>query len=298
MTNLVKFSSVAVLSLLICACSHKTEANTPLSPEAINLLKESRANMVYVPGGTFTMGKIKYEGQTYSFYPHPVTLSSFYMSKDNVSYGEYDAYTKATGQPTIDADLLKYHYFARGPNYLVGVNWYQANDYCAWLAKNTGLAYALPTEAQWEYAARDGGKSNWMFPTNNGKAEPGVNFPSFKQVINQNPDQQQGTPEPLPIGSIPCTPMDICGLAGAANQWVSDWEAAKFSDQPVTDPQGPATGTQKVLRGGGPGYNDGFNNNFNRSGEDPNADAAGFHCVINSSEPSNKLSAFATGYPK
>jgi len=297
MTKLVKVSSIVALSVLLCACGHKTQANAALSPETINLLKESRASMIHVPGGTFTMGEIKYEGQTYSFYPHPVTLSSFYMSKDNVSYGEYDAYTKETGQPTIDAGLLKYHYFARGPHYPVGVTWYQAHDYCAWLAKNTGLPYALPTEAQWEYAARDGGKPNWMFPTNDGKAEPGINFPSDQQVSSQ-PGTVPGSEEALPVGSIPCTPMGICGLTGAVNEWVNDWEAANFSDQPVTNPQGPATGTQKLLRGGGPGYNDGYNNNIGRSGEDPNADAAGFHCVINSSEPSNQLGAFAPGYPK
>jgi len=219
------------------------------------------------------------------------------MSKDNVSYGEYDTYTQATNQATIDANLIKYHYFSRGNKYPVpDVSWYQAHDYCAWLAKNTGLSYSLPTEAQWEYVARNRGNVNWPYPTNNGQLELGKNFPSFEQLTNQYPQQQQGDFAPMPIGSIPCTPMGICGLAGQVGNWVNDWYQPKYDLTPVTDPQGPATGTQKVVRGGGGGTAQ-YENSFERAGQDPSL-GNGFRCVINSSEPSNQLGAFATGYPK
>lgn len=130
------------------ACSSKTN-------QVNQLLQNSRNNMVFVQGSTFIMGEVKYQGQTYDQGAHSVTLSSYYMSKDNISYGEYDTYTQSTNQPYIDDAMRKIKYFGRAANFPVSTaTWNQAHDYCAWLAKETGQPYALPTEAQWEYAAR------------------------------------------------------------------------------------------------------------------------------------------------
>lgn len=287
-----KISTILLLAISLQACADKS------SDETMQLLKSSRANMVYVQGGTFTMGQLNTDISTTSSYtPHQVTLSSYYISKDNVSYGEYDAYTQATGQPYINQQAKSEGLFYRASNYPVfGLTWYQAHDYCAWLGKQAGLPYALPTEAQWEYAARNRGNSNWAFPTNNGKQELGVNYPSDQQLSTQ-PGNITGDELPLPIGSIPCTPMGICGLAGVMLDWVNDWYQPTYNGKAVTNPQGPTNGTQKVVRGGGAG-GPAFGNTLNRGGQDPNTDAAGFRCVINSTVPPDQLIAFAPGYPK
>ena len=163
------------------------------------------------------------------------------------------------------------------------------------MAQQTGLPYSLPTEAQWEYAARNRGNPHWFFPTNNGKQELGMNFPNIAQLTSQ-PGNVIGAPSAMPIGSIPCTPMGICGMAGQVDEWVNDWNQRDYGSAPVTDPQGPATGTQKVVRGGGgsPSYE----NTIGRAGQPPSTPMAGFRCVINSSVPSDQLKAFAAGYPK
>lgn len=292
--RLVKLSSILLIAISLQACADKQPSDAEMQ-----LLKSSRANMVFVQGGTFTMGQVIINGQLSQFYtPHQVTLSSYYISKDNVSYGEYDAYTQATGQPYIDNDFKQYKYFARAANYPVyDATWNQAHAYCTWLSKETGLPYDLPTEAQWEYAARNRGNPNWVFPTNNGKQDLGVNFPSFQQVTTQ-PGNKDGDLVPLPIGSIPCTPMGICGMGGEVSDWVSDWNQKDYNPQPVTNPQGPATGTQKVVRGGGVQSDSQYDNTINRAGADPAQPIGGFRCVINSTTPSSQLGAFASGYPK
>lgn len=75
----------------------------------------------------------------------------------------------------------------------------------------------------------------------------GVNFPSDQQIESQ-PGNTFSDVVALPIGSIPCTPMGICGMSVAVNQWVNDWYAPLPSSA-VTNPQGPVTGTNKVVRG-------------------------------------------------
>ena len=293
--TLTKVIVISCLALNIQACSGKP------SPKTMQLLQKSRSDMAYVQGGTFTMGQV-YDpttGQLTQFYtPHQVTLTSYYISKYNVSYGDFDTYTQATDQSYIDENLKKNNYFSRADNYPVpDVSWYQAHNYCSWLAKQTGLPYSLPTEAQWEYAARNRGNPHWAFPTNNGKQELGVNFPDVTQLSTQ-PGNFGGATNPLSIGSIPCTPMGICGMAGQVDEWVNDWNQRDYSSAPVTDPQGPAAGTQKVVRGGGAQGSPEYNNTIGRAGQDPNQPIAGFRCVINNSTPSDQLKAFAAGYPK
>lgn len=293
--SLKKLNLICITVSLACAL----QACSGDSSDVNKLLESSRNNMVFIEGGTFTMGQVIYNGQPTQFYtPHKVTLSSYYIDKDNVSFGNYDTYTKATDQPLIESDSLKA--FFRQANYPVdGATWYQAHDYCAWLAKETGLPYALPTEAQWEYAARNRGNPNWVFPTNDGTQKPGVNYPSNQKLTSQT-GNITGDFFALPVGSkIPCTPMGVCSMTGAVNQWMNDWyDPNYYSQSPINNPQGPATGTEKVQRGGGAGSGAQFNNTIDRAGDDPNDNGAGFRCIINSSMSPDQLGAFAPGYPK
>lgn len=291
---LVKTLHIICLGLFI-SCSLQGCSNT--KKEETQLFQTSRNNMIFVPGGSFSMGIVDYQGQTYDQGAHTVNLSSYYISKDNVSYGEYDIYTQATDQPYVDNDLRKIKYFGRAANFPVPtITWNQANNYCGWLAQKTGLPYALPTEAEWEYAARDRGNINWAFPTDDGTQKLGVNFPSDEQIDNQ-PGNSFGDVIALPIGSKPCTPMGICGLAGAVNQWVSNW-MGPYPSTSVTNPQGPATGTAKVIRGYPAGGDPNYSNSFGRQSGYPNSDSAGFRCVINIETPPGQLGVFASGYPK
>jgi len=273
--------------ILITGCSHKQKMTQ-------QLITQARQDMVFVKGGSFIMGPKP--GSKWMQYganspQHKVTLDSFYISKYNVDYGKYDIYSKLTNQKLIDPDGIQFHSFYRKANMPIGVlTWYQAHNYCHWLAKKTGLAYDLPTEAQWEYAARAGGKPNWPFATNNGQLELGKNFPSEYMIKHQKGNSGHDL-LPMPIGSLPRNPLGIYGMDGEINQWVQDWyDVNYYAHSPEHNPQGPKTGTKKVVRGGGPGPGSSLENNaYGRYGQPPHEINAGFRCVINSSLPPNQL---------
>jgi formylglycine-generating enzyme len=227
-----------------------------------NRINTTYKNTVFVKGGSFIMGG-KGGPKT--------SVSSFYMDKYNVSYGAYDTYTKAVGKPYIQPQYRnRFATFRNAKHPVNHVTWYQAHDYCAWLAKMSGRPYALPTSAQWEYAARNRGKLGWVYATNNGKMEPGVNFPVNKDQV------------PLPVGSMPPNPLGIYGMAHEVNQWVKNWyQEGYYAHMPAHNPQGPAVGTKKVVRGGGMSGDPQYSNNFGSAGINPNTQEAGFRCVIN-----------------
>ena len=164
--------------------------------------------------------------------------------------------------------------FIRASNHPVDwLTWYQANDYCAYLGKLTGLSYNLPTEAQWEYVARNNGNPNWLFPTHNGQQELGKNFPSFKQLVDQK-GNGSGAAGALPVGSIPCTPQGVCGMSSAVNQWTKT-----------------AVGNKHIVRGQGAGGSPEFANVYDGTPIAPNKQWAGFRCVINTDMPMAQMKA-------
>ncbi|CDI22807.1 conserved hypothetical protein [Klebsiella pneumoniae subsp. pneumoniae SA1] len=131
-------------------------------------------------------------------------------------------------------------------DYSVGVTWQQAKDYCQWLGKESGKKIDLPTEAQWEYAARSRGQY-LPFATNNGNFELGSNIPEQKKLD----EYTDGYGFPIyPIGKYPPNPLGLydMGLSGA--EWSNDWYSTDYySHSPIYDPQGPVKGNEKVLRG-------------------------------------------------
>ena len=217
------------------------------------LVEKARQDMVYVEGGEFLMGdfghldsveKLPYTSQPYNKPLHKVVLDSFSISKYKVTYAEYDVYTKAKGLPLILQDdvYLKY----RAPNVPAGVPWQGAKDYCAWLGKASKLPFNLPTEAQWEYAARARGQL-LVFPTNDGYYREDVNVPSYEARTKLAGHQR----EIYPIGLYPPNPIGLYDLASNGRDWMNDWfsETAYREPEPHKNPIGSLKGTEKVIRG-------------------------------------------------
>jgi len=124
---------------------------------------------------------------------------------------------------------------------VVGISWYETQAYANWLSTETGLDFGLPTEAQWEKAAR--GTDGRIYPWGNKWDESKANG------WGSNDDYRYTAP----VGSYPkgASPYSIVGMSGNVREWTLDWYANDYYKKtPSRNPQGPASGERRVLRGG------------------------------------------------
>jgi formylglycine-generating enzyme required for sulfatase activity len=194
------------------------------------LADKSVANMVPVQGGEFLMGdfgplvkeKLPFSIQQDDKKLHKVVLSDFGISKFKVTNEDYAAYLNSTGikPPSVNILLKDYPSLAKG-DYSVGVTWQQAKDYCQWLGKLSGKKIDLPTEAQWEYAARSKGQYI-PYATNDGAFEKGKNIPNSDELDKYT----DGMGLPLyPIGKYPPNPLGLYDMGLSGSEWMNDWYA-------------------------------------------------------------------------
>lgn len=272
----------------------------PLKQRLAVLVEKSRRDQVFVQGGTFQMGdfgplqseeKLPWDSNSHSGPLHEVTLDSYSISKYKVTLAEFDVYAEANKVPSVQTDEVYTTSIggrppSRSPDKPAGTTWYQAKAYCQWLGKLTQQPFDLPTEAQWEYAARDRGRFI-VYPTSNGKLEWNVNVASYelKKAISR---------VGLPIAMFPPSRMGLYDLAKNTMDWMEDWYAADYyegSDR-SKNPRGPATGTEKVQRSS-PMTNGGGAMTMSRRFAPPRPDKAksqdtsldGFRCAVNSLKP-------------
>ena len=246
---------IAFSAFMLSACTQgRAEPDNQQAVEA--LLERTQEHLVYVKGGSFEMGDAGQISAEAGYLPwsveqddkhlHKVTLDGSYIMDRQVSYADYDTYTEATGQPKINTDNSSSH--TRAPDVPAGVDWYQARDYCQWLAEQSGRPYALPTEAQWEYAARSRGQM-MPYATDDGILREGKNYPTREERRQATPGKDAAGPytiakkyQPNPLG------IHQMGLNGL--EWVSDWYGEDYYEHsPEHNPTGPKSGTLKVRRG-------------------------------------------------
>lgn len=236
-----------------------SQLDSTLKKQVQSLLEKTKRELIPVQGGTFMMGDfgpqhsqdgLPYDGDGDATPLHKITLSDYKLSATKATYADFDIYTAATNQKIVgisDEQSLK----DRVPVAAAGINWQQARNYCQWLGKQLNLKMDLPTEAQWEYAARNRGQMV-MYPTNNGKLENGKNIWSFEQ--RQQNDNKYSSVMNVPLlKQFPPTPMGFYDMITDNYEWMLDWYAADYySKSPEKNPQGPATGTKKVVRSSAP----------------------------------------------
>jgi len=215
-----------------------------------------------IRAGTFTMGIPDGHGDERP--PHPVTLRAFLMYRHEVTNEQYQAFCKATGhrQPLFAANTRLNQ--PRQP--VIGVSWEDATAYARWAEAR------LPTEAEWEYAARgaDGRRYPW------GSESRGRDRAHADKNLSNDTTAVVGT---YPTGA---SPFGCDDMAGNAWEWVADWYAYDYySHSPKENPTGPAEGTRRVLRGGSWGFPSELRSTF-RQYERPNYAAiwTGFRCAM------------------
>jgi formylglycine-generating enzyme required for sulfatase activity len=179
---------------------------------------------------------------------HPVEISAFWIDRTEVTNRQYARCVDA-GEcvpPVETGSFSRLHYFG-DPAFddypVVQVDWHQAAAYCAWAGAR------LPTEAEWEYAAR--GPENRLFPWGDTFDPALLNYCDRNCAGMSDPSYDDGFPDTAPVGSFPkgVSWVGALDMAGNVREWVADWYGA-YTLEAVFDPQGPSTGESKIPRGG------------------------------------------------
>jgi formylglycine-generating enzyme len=191
--------------------------------------------MVRIAAGSFLMGCDS--GRDDEKPAHRVTLDAFEIAAYQVTNAEYALFLAAADHPEPPVTWKDPNFnLPRQP--AVSVSWFDATAYCEWLSQITGHLYTLPTEAQWEFAAR-GGKENELYPW--GNCAP-------QDVPNYAQRWKNGTEV---VGLYARNAFGIFNMGDNVHEWCSDWYSADYySHSPEHDPRGPETGVRKASRGG------------------------------------------------
>ncbi|MFC0179579.1 formylglycine-generating enzyme family protein [Thorsellia kenyensis] len=237
---LSRFGSVVLILALLTSCKE-----APITPEAKAFADSIIADMVPIKGGTYEMGDFgkKSHGlnllpESWDLKPHQVTLDDFKLAAHRITWAQYNEYAKFADVETTRVEEWTENLFTtvnrNVPIMAASVRWEDAKAFCQWVGKATGEIVDLPTEAQWEYAARNRGQYV-VFATDNGEFEPGRNIPSPLKSA--------------PVGQYPPTPLGLYDMLSRDVEWVNDWyDRHYYTYSSEKNPVGPKYGEEKVAR--------------------------------------------------
>ncbi|WP_163832524.1 formylglycine-generating enzyme family protein [Spartinivicinus ruber] len=269
-------SCIVIACILLIACDNSSRS--ALAADVDDVIKNIESNMMFVKGGAFIMGDqdeeyIKANPKAYlDRYAHEVTLSDFYISKYEVTKKEFYVYVKASKVKRKASDDYKtFEKITSDDHPISSVTWHEALAFCHWIGSLTGKKYTLPTEAQWEYAARSRGKAV-EYATNNGKLQLGINIENRFQGVSHKVNKYQ----PNELG--------IYNMQGNVAEWTKDfYNKNYFKNSPSNDPQGAILNKQqhRVVRGSSFDEKSQLLYYRNSYPQTKSTIGIGFRCVIN-----------------
>jgi formylglycine-generating enzyme required for sulfatase activity len=255
--------------------------NAHIELEAI--INEGYGNYLLVPAGKFTMGDNYDEGNPREKPVHVVYLDAYYIGEFEVTNEEYKKFMDDGGYNKVEHWSEGGYGMFDEPLYwntaeynggsipgnenfpVVGVSWFEAVAYCSWLSEKTGNVYRLPTEAEWEKAARGG---DYLDGDDNGLAAnpiPQRRYPwgneidgSYANYLDSGDPYEEGlTPVGYYNGSVygdfathdNASPYGAYDMAGNVYEWILDYYQENYSPEMATNPQGPGRGSGHVIRG-------------------------------------------------
>ena len=194
--------------------------------------------MVLISAGSFRMGNIQdgaNGGEPDELPVHKVTLTkNFEIGVYEVTFAEYDLFCEATKR-----EKPRDNGWGRDKHPVINISWHDAVSYAEWLSSQTGKKYRLPSEAEWEYAARGGTESRFWWGN-----EPQKDMANCGDCSSEFSENQQ----PQVVGKFPKNPFGLHDIIGNVWEWVEDWYGS-YSPTAQTDPHGATYGVHKVIRG-------------------------------------------------
>ena len=256
-----------LLAALYC-CTMAAAAPAALTP-ASGSPASGAPPMVRIPGGTFAMGSAGAQAEPFEGPVHQVSVKPFWMDRTEVTVAQFAQFVQATSHRTeaerfgwsATFDSARGHWRrmdganwrhpngprseARPGDPVTHVSWFDAHAYARW------RGHRLPTEAEWEFAARGGlaGKTySWGDELTPGGRAMANWWQGDFPVRDQGLDGYRGA---APVASFPPNGYGLHDMTGNVWEWVADWFGADYyAHSPATDPTGPARGSQRVTRGG------------------------------------------------
>ncbi len=243
-------------------------AATLFAADAPKTVNDGYGELVYVPAGAFKMGDNFGDGESRERPVHTVTLDAYYIGKYEVTNADW---RKFRDDPEYNDPKLwpdgrvmpkdQVPYWTQANNHgggtansdnypVLGVNWDAATAYCKWLSMKTGKKYRLPTEAEWEKAAR--GTDQRRFPWGN-KIDP--TYAAYTLSAPFETAKIVGFYDGSRRGNLAthnnASPYGAMDMAGNVMEWCQDWYSRTYySVSPKKNPTGPEKGAYRVLRGG------------------------------------------------
>ncbi len=228
-------------------------------------------NMVLVKGGCFNMGDVFSDVPSNEKPVHEVCVDDFYMGKYEVTVGEFTEFAKATEYRTEaewqdgchvwagKGEIKEKQFDWQNTNFqqtdndpVVCISWNDTYEYFQWLNKKTGRNFRLPTEAEWEYAARSGGQE-YKFSWGNGAPTENIaDDTAFKELLGKTGDlgYNDGYALTSPVGSFKPNELGLYDMSGNVSEWIADWfDEEYYSKSTKNNPKGPDQGGCRVIRG-------------------------------------------------
>jgi len=235
-----------VLLLSVVQTGGESATVNSQSPESESQAFPNGIEFVHIPGGTFEMGDVLGDGLINELPVHTVTLDDYYLGKTEVTFAQYDAFCEATDRRKPGDEG-----WGRDQLPLINVPYDGMVAYCEWLSKETGRDVRLPTEAEWEYAARERGKKV-RFGNGKDLADPSqMNFDAsaaHKESYSRVGDFRARS---VPVASFAPNALGLYDMSGNVWEWCSDYDKGHYyRNSPERNPQGPEKGYFRVFRGG------------------------------------------------